>query len=329
VRGAARLVWMMVRPPVAVILLLFAALGMAAAGRPDSLDPVLGAVVVVVAGWFVHATVLNDRADEAIDRVNLPNAPGRPLVAGLATRGQLLVLGNGAGVVALAVGLALDWRVAAVVAAGLVLSWAYSMPPLRISSRGAVASLLLPLGYVALPFLVGWLAVRPAGLDRTGLALLGGLYVTFVGRIVLKDFRDVRGDALYGKRTFLLRHGARATCRFSAACWIVGSASILLLAPWQSLLTLVLALYLGGALVALSRLAAAPALSTAERAAIAAVAVVGRAMAITLLAHYSMVNEGWPAGRSALVLGVLAAVFSAKYAATLAVRHREPALRPS
>ena len=37
--------------------------------------------------------------------------------------------------------------------------------------------------------------------------LLAGLYVGFIGRILLKDFRDVRGDALFGKRTFLVRHG--------------------------------------------------------------------------------------------------------------------------
>lgn len=324
---AARLVWMMVRPPVALVLLLFTALGMAHAGRPDSLDLLLGAVVVVVAGWFVHATVLNDRADEAIDRVNLAAAPGRPLVSGLATRDQLLLLGNLSGAVAVAVGLTIDWRVAVVVAVGLVLNWAYSLPPLRLSHRGAVASLLLPLGYVCLPFLVGSFSVRP-GLDGSGPVLLAGLYVTFVGRIVLKDFRDVRGDALFGKRTFLLRHGRLPTCRFSAACWILGCASILLLVPWRSVLAGLFALYLAGALYALSRLASASD-PVAEQAAIGAVAVVGRAMAITLLAHYSMLNEGWPAGRAAAVLVVLAAVLGAKYGATLRRRDREPAVRPS
>lgn len=329
---AARLVWMMVRPPVALVLLLFAAVGMAQAGRPDSVDPLLGGVMAVVAGWFVHATVLNDRADEAIDRVNLTGARGRPLVAGLATRGQLLVLGNLAGAAALAGAAVLGWPVAVVAAVGLALNWAYSLPPLRISSRGAVASLLLPLGYVCLPYLVGSLAVGP-GLDGRGVALLAGLYVTFVGRIVLKDFRDVRGDALFGKRTFLLRHGARATCRFSAACWVVGAASVVAVVPWRTAPVVAavvvgcFGLYLAGALHALSRLAAA-ATPTAEQVAIGAVAAMGRGMAVTLLAQLSLLNEGWPTGRAVAVLVVVAALFGARYAATLAVQARDPAIRP-
>ena len=54
--------------------------------------------------------------------------------------------------------------------------------------------------------------------------LLAGLYVGFIGRILLKDFRDVRGDALFGKRTFLVRHGRRTTCRLSAVLWTAGTA---------------------------------------------------------------------------------------------------------
>ena len=332
---AARLLWMMVRPPVALVLLLFAAIGMASAGRPDSVDPLLGAVMAVVAGWFVHATVLNDRADEAIDRVNLADARGRPLVSGLATRSQLLGLGNLAGAMALALAVALGWQVAVVVAAGLALNWAYSSPPLRISHRGAVAVLLLPLGYVALPFLVSSLAVRPR-LGGQDLALLGGLYVTFVGRIVLKDFRDVRGDALHGKRTFLLRHGARATCWFSAACWVAGSASVLLVVPWWSVTAGLFALFLAGALYGLARLASTDN-RVAEQVAIGGIAVAGRAMAVTLLAHLSMANEGWPGGMAnegwppgwaAAVLVVVGALFAARYVATLAQRDREPAIRP-
>ena len=54
------------------------------------------------------------------------------------------------------------------------------------------------------------------------LLLLAGLYAGFVGRILLKDFRDVRGDALFGKRTFLVRHGRGATCTLSAIFMTLG-----------------------------------------------------------------------------------------------------------
>ena len=135
-RAAIRLVVMMVRPPVTLVLLLFAALGLGTAGAADGFHPLFTTVLVVVGGWFVNATVLNDLADKDIDRINLANARGGPLVSGDASRAELLALGIGAGLVALVVGTAVDWRVGAVVAAGLALNAAYSVPPVGSPARG-------------------------------------------------------------------------------------------------------------------------------------------------------------------------------------------------
>ena len=68
-----------------------------------------------------------------------------------------------------------------------------------------------------------WACSPVAASESPDLALLAALYVGFVGRIVLKDFRDVVGDRLFGKRTFLVRHGRRTTCVLSAACWVGGT----------------------------------------------------------------------------------------------------------
>ena len=65
---AARLVVMMIRPPVALVIFLFAAIGVAQAGRGDALHPLFTVIPLILAGWFVHATVVNDLNDEAIDR---------------------------------------------------------------------------------------------------------------------------------------------------------------------------------------------------------------------------------------------------------------------
>lgn len=321
-----RLVVMMIRPPVAVLLLLFAALGMAPAGRADGFHPLFTTVLVIVGGWFIHATVLNDLADEAIDRVNLTAARGRPLVTGQATRSDLLVLGNGAAVVALVVAWAVNWRVGVVVAAGLALNAAYSLRPVRLSHRGAVASLMLPLGYVALPYLVGALSVQPR-LGRTDVVLLVGLYVTFIGRILLKDFRDVSGDGLFGKRTFLLRHGREATCLASAICWVIGTTTLFALVPARSLLVAVFVVYLGCALDGLRRLATTTG-HIAEQVTIGAIAQVGRGMAITLLAHFSMLEKGWPAAGRAVMVLTLGILFAGTYVVMLDQRERVLAIRP-
>jgi 4-hydroxybenzoate polyprenyltransferase len=324
---AARLLWSMSRPPVAVVLFSFAGLGMAQAGGrdPSAHGLTLAAVLLVVTAWFVHAGALNDLADEDIDRVNLAGARGRPLVSGDATRAELSTLGAVSGLVALGVAWALDWRIGVVVTVALALNAAYSVRPVRISDRGVVASLLLPAGYVALPFLTGTLAVDPH-LDRQGLVLLAGLYVVFVGRILLKDFRDVEGDARFGKRTFLLRHGRRATCRLSAGCWVAGSAAVLMVEPVRSVLVVLFAGYLAGALYALRLLERSDGFAS-EQVTVAAVARMGMGMVVTLTAHYSLAAKGWPAAADAAILIGVAGVFVSLYATALRDRHRVVALR--
>jgi 4-hydroxybenzoate polyprenyltransferase len=98
-----RVVAMLLRPPVAAVVLLFAALGQAQVGVPDAIHPLFTTVLVILGGWFVNAAVLNDLADERIDRVNLAGARGRPLVSGHATRRELLAVGVGAAAVAIGV----------------------------------------------------------------------------------------------------------------------------------------------------------------------------------------------------------------------------------
>ena len=166
----------------------------------------------------VFSVVVNDLADAAIDRVNLPADPSRPLVSGAGTRHDLVGVAAGAALAAVAVAGWIGPQALVVVVAGLLVSSAYSW---QLSRRGAVASLVLPALFVAVPFLVGLFEVR-TDVRRADLVLLAGLYLGFVGRILLKDFRDLAGDTLYGKRTFLVRHGRRATCLFAAVGWTLG-----------------------------------------------------------------------------------------------------------
>jgi 4-hydroxybenzoate polyprenyltransferase len=253
----------------------------------------------------MFSVACNDLADEAIDRVNLPGDRRRPLVTGATTRRELATIGVTAAAVALAVAATLGWAALAVTAAGLAVSAGYSLRPVRIADRGAVASMVLPACYVAVPYLLGLLAggrgVRPADL-----ALLAGLYLGFIGRILLKDFRDVRGDALFGKRTFLVRHGRRRTCALGAACWVVGTA--LLLGAVRELTVGLLAVELALAalaLVLLKMLAADPG-RRREEAVISAIAITGRGMILALLTHLAslstMDNRWWPAAAGALCL---------------------------
>ena len=282
-----------VRPPVFVLLAFYAELGLAQAGKPNAYV-LLAKILAATAAFLVFSVACNDLADEAIDRVNLSGDPRRPLVSGAVSRARLLATGWVAAGAALLISVLIGWPALVITAVGLAVSGAYSVRPVRIAQRGVLAPLLLPACYVAVPYLLGITAVRraPTGTD---LALLGGLYVGFIGRILLKDFRDVRGDAMFGKRTFLVRHGRRWTCVFSACCWAAGTSVMLAAMPDGSRAEHVARYTIGAcAVFAVLFIAGLAAHENPRRdeALISAVAILGRAMILILIIHLSAVDLG-------------------------------------
>ena len=300
-----RVVLLLTRPGLLVVFGLFAATGLAQVGASEDLVLLVPVLVVVVA-FMLSCVALNDLADRAIDEVNLAGDRSRPLVTAGATEREFLAIAAIAGVVAIVVGAFLSPLVAVTVTAGLVFSVSYSLRPVRIAERGALASLLLPFGYVAVPYLTGTLSVRN-GLTAADLSLGAALYVGFIGRILLKDFRDLRGDSLFGKRTFLVRHGRRWTCFFSGVFWAAGTG---MLAGQPGVSWPVLAAYAAYCAVAVGLLAA---LShdrgpRRDERLIAATALIGRGTVLTALAQLSLADQGSSAVTGAVVILGLAIV---------------------
>jgi 4-hydroxybenzoate polyprenyltransferase len=307
-----RLVLLLTRPAVVLLLSLYAAVGVAGAGDTGYLA--LGTVLVAVLGFLLFSVAVNDLADEPIDRVNLAGAKGRPLVTGAATGSDMVLLAAVGAVCALAAAAWLGVGVLLTTAAGLAASYAYSVRPIRIADRGSVAALTLPACYVVVPFLDGFLAADGRFAPSDAL-LLAGLYLGFLGRILLKDFRDVRGDALFGKRTFLVRHGRVATCRLSAAMGVVGAV---LVSSSQGSASLAVGYALATAVsLALLRGLADEAHPRHDELRIAALAIVGRGMLVGLLAQLAMVNRDWPVAAASAVLGWLAVVTAVQVRAML------------
>lgn len=287
-----RLILLMVRPAVAWLFAVYAAIGLATTGHGEDRWLLLR-VLVVVLGFLMFSVACNDLADERIDAVNLAGDRHRPLVTGTGARLEMLIIGLAGAALAIGVAASLGWPVLVTLLAGLALSAGYSVPPVRVADRGVFASLLLPACYVAAPFLVGHFSAAP-GLTSRDLLLLAGLYLTFIGRILLKDFRDVRGDALFGKRTFLVRHGRRWTCGFSAMCLVAGCAILLVGIPQPS--TALVAAYAVGTVVMVVALAV---LSTdpgprRDEAVIATIAIIGRGMLVLVFAHQQLLTAHWP-----------------------------------
>jgi len=136
------------------------------------------------------------------------------------------------------------------------------------------------------------------------LALLGGLYLGFVGRILLKDFRDVRGDALLGKRTFLVRHGRVPTCRLSSVLWVLGSSTLAAVTGLRAPVVVAYGVLVVVALVLLRALSRSNG-PRQDEALVGAIAIVGRGLVLALLIHYGTVQAGTSAILSALVMAAV------------------------
>jgi 4-hydroxybenzoate polyprenyltransferase len=301
----ARLLLVLTRPAVAFLFCVYVVTGLAKAGDTAG-DVRLFRDLVVVIGFLLFSVALNDLSDAPIDRQNLPRS-NRPLVTGRADEREMKAVAVTAAVVTIGVAALGGWPLLGLALGGLALSAAYSLPPLRLAGRGAVAAVVLPAGYVAVPFLVGLLSVR-TNVTLDDALLLAGLYLGFIGRILLKDFRDVRGDALFGKRTFLVRRGRRATCVVSAIFWTAGGVLLVASIPHPTV-GYVAATSAGlVAVLVLLRALANERSARRDEAIISGIAIIGRGVLVLLVAQLSMTDKHWLPLPANLALACIAVV---------------------
>jgi 4-hydroxybenzoate polyprenyltransferase len=302
----ARLAATMLRYRVASLLLPFFLLGPAFHGRLQGWRWQYAAGLLALIASYLVATCLNDIFDLEIDRINHPKASDRPLVSGDATPRQLGTVAALAAMLALGAGAAVGIAGAVLTTSSLLLNLAYSVPPARLCARPVAAPLLLGFAYVVLPFGMGLAAAGlvPDGFDAR---VAAGFGVLLMGRMLLKDFRDQRGDAAFGKRTFLLAYGKKATLIAVLGCIVVGNGLLVSVLPSVPFLAVAIEAYFGGIVVQLYRLWRAddPA---AERVAIALGARMGNAVVLTLLGCLLLEGQATAAEQAAFVV-VFAGVF--------------------
>jgi len=230
IRGTLALLARMLRVRVAITMWTFMLLGVARHATP-SVGWDLALATIALAASYVTATTLNDLMDAAIDAVNRPLDRGRPLVVGDAGRTELWRTYGVATTLAVGAAVPLGAPGVTIVGSSLLLSYAYSGAPFRLSRRWSLAPLVLTAAYVVVPYALG-VSLTGETWDARDLPLVAGLVVLFFARIVLKDFRDRLGDEAFGKRTLLARIGKDATCRLAMAGAVIGSGiSIMAIGP--------------------------------------------------------------------------------------------------
>jgi len=206
----------LMRPVNGLIAFLSILLGAAVTG---TVQPLWRVLLAGLSGMLVGAggNAINDAYDVEIDRVN---KPWRPIPSGRVSRRQALsfaLLLMAAGTLLAA---PIGWPAVGVALAASLLLVLYSARLKRTVLWGNLTVSLVS----ALAFIYGGLAVRRV---REALIPAGFAFLFHLGREIVKDVEDMRGDRAGAAQTLPVVHGVRA-----AQAVVTAVFAVLIVATW-------------------------------------------------------------------------------------------------
>jgi 1,4-dihydroxy-2-naphthoate octaprenyltransferase len=209
-----------------ILYALGAAIARAAGHHVDLRRYVLGQAAVTAFQWMTHYA--NDYFDLEADRANTTHTAwsggsrvlaGGELPAAVALVTSLVLAALG---IAMSAILVEDTTIAIALAATAALAWAYSAPPLRLCTRGLGELDTAIVVTVLVPYL-GYRLQAPA-LSRSLVLSIVPLALLQLAMLLAIEFPDAAGDAAAGKRTLVVRLGARGASRLYAAAVVAAYA---------------------------------------------------------------------------------------------------------
>jgi chlorophyll/bacteriochlorophyll a synthase len=187
---------------------------------------------VLLAGPLVCGTsqAINDWYDRHVDAINEPN---RPIPSGRIPGQWGLYIAIIGSIASLVVSTALGtWGIAAAVF-GLVLAWAYSMPPIRLKQNGWFGNAACALCYEGLSWFTGAVVMTGALPDARILALAALYSFGAHGIMTLNDFKSVEGDRAMGVRSLPVQLGVDAAAKLACAVMAIAQVIVIsLLVSW-------------------------------------------------------------------------------------------------
>jgi chlorophyll synthase len=188
--------------------------------------PLLVAVTVFGPLVWAAALAINDVYDLTGD-LNNPRKQNSPLVTGALSPRFARRVGYGFAIAALTAAATESTGFAVVTAAFLALAWLYSVPPLRLKSRGGADVAVNAVGVGGLPLLAGWSVTRPlASFPWVMLALGIAVAVAFYAPTTLVDYD---ADLAAGDDTLATRFGYQQAYRLGLVAWAGANASVVVL----------------------------------------------------------------------------------------------------
>lgn len=168
---------------------------------------VLLSVALVMLFIYVAGTTLNDIYDIGIDAVNMPY---RPLGQNKISRKEAIVFSVFLYVLSFLISVFLGLNFFLIVLLYAFCSVIYSFPPISFENRGFLAQLELAFTCAFLPSYAGAvLVLNTFVIPLSVLFTICSLTLLFSFVFIIKDFKDVKGDANGGKNTLALQIGVR------------------------------------------------------------------------------------------------------------------------
>lgn len=170
------------------------------------------------------ATLQNDVEDIKIDTINAPMKPLQSKKISLyeAKRFLYLLL-----LIVLLLSIVIfPFYLFISVPFALLIIWLYNKKPFLLSHKPIASILLLTSSYALLPILFGLVLSKQAISPLLIIWLLSWFLIRF-SIIILKDYKDEKGDKRYGKKTFFLVFGKRYTDTLSITLSVIGYLSLL------------------------------------------------------------------------------------------------------
>lgn len=169
--------------------------------------PQTGAAVLIMFSIYTIAVSYNNLQDYEIDKVNARH--DNPLVSGMITPQIIKIYMLFLSVITI---LNLFYVSSIVVTLSVVLYMIllsfYSSKTFNIQARGIWGLILLSVCYGIIPILIG---LGGSGVTESVIKALVIQPWLFIPILLAKDYKDLKGDKKFNKKTFLLRHGQRAT----------------------------------------------------------------------------------------------------------------------
>jgi geranylgeranylglycerol-phosphate geranylgeranyltransferase len=177
-----------------------------------TIHPLMKVMCACLSGGLIAAgaNAINDFYDIEIDKINKPN---RPIAAGIIRPGEAFIVSIIFFLIGVTLGYLVNWKAFIVSGASALLLYYYSFRLKRTVLWGNLSVSFV----TALAFIYGGIAV-----DRLSYALIPATFSFFyhLGREIIKDVEDVKGDRADHIVTLPIAYGEKLALQIAAAVYV-------------------------------------------------------------------------------------------------------------